>query len=48
MLVAAGGAVGLPASGGCGVRHGDQLGELSEVLGGGCEVELIAGAIWSS
>jgi hypothetical protein len=27
-------------------RQWDQLGELAEVLGGGGEVELIAGAVW--
>ena len=29
-------------------RHRDELGELPEVLGGGCEVELVTGAIRAS
>lgn len=28
-------------------RHRDQLGEFPEVLGGGCQVELVSGAIRS-
>ena len=40
--------IGLAASDRHRLRHRDELGQLSEVLGGGCEVELIAGAIRSS
>ena len=34
----------------CRFRHRawDQLCQFAEVLGGGCEVELIAGTVWSS
>ena len=28
--------------------HWDQLGHLAEVLGGGCEGELVARAVWTS
>jgi hypothetical protein len=36
------------SGGGCWRRQRDQFGELSEVLGGGGEVELIAGAVRAS
>ena len=35
-------------SGGCWSRHRDELCEFPQVLGGGGEVEFIAGAVWSS
>ena len=34
--------------GGCGGWHGDQLGHLAEVLGGGGEEELVSCAVWTS
>jgi hypothetical protein len=30
------------------LRQREQLGEFSEVLGGGCEVEFVAGAVWAT